>query len=78
MESEARKFLDLDIVAERIQHDGDREMFREAVKCYYVESHRAATTLIWSTTADCLQRRIEEWPVKETKLRRTHWWCLLQ
>lgn len=60
MYREENKFLDLDMVAERITDSGDREMFREAIKCYYIGSHRAAVILVWMATADCLERRLEE------------------
>jgi hypothetical protein len=60
MEPEEKKFLDLDMVAEHILHAGDRDMFREAVKCYHVGSHRAAVILVWITSADCLKRRLEQ------------------
>lgn len=57
---EEQKFLDLDMVAERILHDGDRDMFREAIRCYHVGSHRAAVILVWMATAECLKRRLSE------------------
>jgi len=60
MYREENKFLDLDMVAERITDSGDREMFREAIKCYHIGSHRAAVILVWMATADCLERRLEE------------------
>jgi len=60
MYREENKFLDLDIVTERILNSGDRDMFREAIKCYHIESHRAAVILVWMATADCLKRRLEE------------------
>jgi len=58
--AEETRFLDLDMVAEQIRHDGDREMFLEAVSCYQIGSHRAAVILSWSATAACLRRRIDE------------------
>ncbi|MHC0068335.1 hypothetical protein ACWATR_36635 [Nostoc sp. UIC 10890] len=60
MYREENKFLDLDMVAERVTDSGDREMFREAIKCYQIGSHRAAVILVWMATADCLERRLEE------------------
>lgn len=60
MYREENKFLDLDIVAERIVNSGDRDMFREAIKCYHIGSHRAAVILAWMATADCLKRRLVE------------------
>lgn len=58
--SEEARFLDLDMVAEQILSEDDREMFLEAIRCYQIGSHRAAVILAWSATADCLFRRVQE------------------
>ncbi len=60
MMTEERKFLDLDMVAERIPDSGDQGMFREAVQCYHIGSHRAAVILVWIATAECLKRHLEK------------------
>lgn len=59
MASDAQKFLDLDHVCDNIRNPEDRAMFKEAIQCYQIGSHRAAVILAWSVTADCLYRRIE-------------------
>ena len=56
---EARKFLDLDMVAEQIRDAGDQAMFREAVQCYHIGSYRAAVILVWIATTNCLYRFLE-------------------
>lgn len=56
---EARKFLDLDMVAEQIRDAGDQAMFREAVQCYHIGSYRAAVILAWIATTNCLYRFLE-------------------
>lgn len=56
---EARKFLDLDMVAEQIRDAGDLAMFREAVQCYHIGSYRAAVILVWIATTNCLDRFLE-------------------
>jgi hypothetical protein len=60
MNTEDRKFLDLDHVCDQILNPDDRAMFNEAVRCYQIGSHRAAIILAWCATADCLYRRIDE------------------
>ena len=57
---EARKFLDLDMVAEQIRDAGDQAMFREAVQCYHIGSYRAAVILVWIATTNCLYRFLEK------------------
>ena len=56
---EARKFLDLDMMAEQIRDVGDQAMFREAVQCYHIGSYRAAVILVWISTTNCLYRFLE-------------------
>ncbi len=56
---EARKFLDLDMLAEQIRDGGDQGMFREAVQCYHIGSYRAAVILVWIATTNCLYRFLE-------------------
>lgn len=55
---EEQKFLDLDLVTHQIPDVNDRDLFQEAVKCYYAGSHRAAVILAWYAVANCLKRRI--------------------
>lgn len=78
MEPEEKKFLDLDMVAEHILHAGDRDMFREAVKCYHIGSHRAAVILVWIATAECLKRRVEELATEGDPLAQDAWQILQQ
>lgn len=59
-QQEEQKFLDLDMVAKAIPNAYDRELFQEAVNCYYAGSHRAAAILAWYAAANCLKRRIFE------------------
>lgn len=60
MATEDRKFLDLDHVCDQIISPDDRAMFSESIRCYQIGSHRAAVILAWSTTADCLSRKIDD------------------
>ena len=60
MQQETTKFQDLDMVANSVLDENDRSIYIESIRCYQIGSHRAAVILVWSATAECLRRRINE------------------